>query len=127
MMFTKRYRCWPALAVVVVCLFVSTARGEDSPLKDPSPERFAKQIEAFAQADKNRPAAKEGIVFVGSSSIRRWDLPRYFGKTPDFAFRIVVNLAQRFFCTKRGPTGHHLRRRTSSITSLASRTKGAML
>lgn len=34
----------------------------------PKPERFAKDIQAFA----SQPAEKGGIVFTGSSSIRRW-------------------------------------------------------
>ena len=44
----------------ITAAFADTAR--------PKPERFAKEIAAFAEQD----AAKGGIVFTGSSSIRRW-------------------------------------------------------
>ena len=44
-----------------------------------SPLRFAKQIEAFARQDMESPPKAGVIVFVGSSSIRRWDLSKSFG------------------------------------------------
>lgn len=37
-----------------------------------APERWAKDIAAFAQADRAHPPAPHGIVFVGSSSIAKW-------------------------------------------------------
>ena len=59
---------------------VSDTFAQVKPLKDPDPQRFARQIQKFAEADKRSPP-KEGVtVFVGSSSIRRWNLPKYFGK-----------------------------------------------
>jgi hypothetical protein len=36
------------------------------------PAFFASEIEAFVEADRERPPAPGGIVFVGSSSIRFW-------------------------------------------------------
>ncbi|QJE96183.1 GDSL-type esterase/lipase family protein [Luteolibacter luteus] len=45
---------------------------------DPSPERFAKEIEAFDAADTKSPPEKGGIVFTGSSSIRLLNIPKYF-------------------------------------------------
>lgn len=37
-----------------------------------APERWAKDIAAYVQADQAHPPAKHGIVFVGSSSIALW-------------------------------------------------------
>ena len=42
---------------------------------DPDPTRYAEAMEAFAEADAKNPVQKGGIVFVGSSSIRRLDIP----------------------------------------------------
>ncbi|GEP45007.1 GDSL-type esterase/lipase family protein [Brevifollis gellanilyticus] len=57
---------FPLPAFGLLALLVSTSLLADTPR--PKPERFAKEIEAFAQKD----AEKGGIVFTGSSSIRRW-------------------------------------------------------
>ena len=47
---------------------------------DPDPKRFAEAIAKFTEADQANPPAKGGIVFTGSSSIRRWDLAKSFPK-----------------------------------------------
>ena len=47
---------------------------------DPDPKRFAEGIGKFTEADQANPPAKGGIVFTGSSSIRRWDLAKSFPK-----------------------------------------------
>ena len=41
-------------------------------------DRWEKDIAAFEAADKMTPPQKGGIVFVGSSTIRRWDTASYF-------------------------------------------------
>jgi lysophospholipase L1-like esterase len=41
-------------------------------------DKWAKELAAFEQQDKATPPKPGGIVFVGSSSIRLWDLPRSF-------------------------------------------------
>jgi len=77
-----------------------------TPKPTPKPERFEKQIAAFEARDREKPPAKGGVVFVGSSSIGGWrtlltDFPdvttlnRGFGGSivPDsvhFADRIVL-------------------------------------
>jgi lysophospholipase L1-like esterase len=43
---------------------------------DVSAERWDKAIAAFEEQDKASPPAQEGLVFVGSSSIRLWDLKK---------------------------------------------------
>jgi lysophospholipase L1-like esterase len=40
--------------------------------QDATPPRFASEIEAFAEMDKQKMPEKDKIVFVGSSSIRMW-------------------------------------------------------
>ena len=71
-------RAW-IVSVLALGLVVSDSFGQDKPGKDPDPQRFARQIAKFADADQKFPP-KEGVtVFVGSSSIRLWNLPKYFG------------------------------------------------
>lgn len=41
-------------------------------------DRWEKDVSAFEAADAASPAPKGGIVFVGSSTIRLWDVGRYF-------------------------------------------------
>lgn len=41
-------------------------------------DRWEPAIRAFETADQEQPPEKGGIVFIGSSSIRRWDLGKSF-------------------------------------------------
>ncbi|QDV33416.1 hypothetical protein ElP_12870 [Tautonia plasticadhaerens] len=45
---------------------------------DPDPMRFSDEIRAFEEADESSPPAPGQVLFVGSSSIRRWDLSGSF-------------------------------------------------
>jgi lysophospholipase L1-like esterase len=45
-------------------------------------DRWAEAMAAFAQADAEMPPPKRGVVFVGSSSIRLWDLAKHFPGMP---------------------------------------------
>ena len=45
---------------------------------DPDPTRFAKAMAEFAEDDAENFFGKDGIVFVGSSSIRLLNIPRVF-------------------------------------------------
>lgn len=56
------------------------------PLAPAAPEKWAAEIDKFAAADAAQPPAKNGIVFVGSSSIRRWTT-----LAEDFAGLPVIN------------------------------------
>ncbi len=47
-------------------------------VNDPDPKRFAKSIIAFAEQDKKSGFDKGSIVFVGSSSVRMLNIPKYF-------------------------------------------------
>ncbi len=42
------------------------------------PDRWESAMQAFEKQDKQNPPEKGGIVFIGSSSIRRWDLKKSF-------------------------------------------------
>lgn len=52
---------------------------EKSPEKT---DRWAKEISALTAKDATNPPPKDGIVFVGSSSIRLWDLKKSFPDLP---------------------------------------------
>ena len=49
-----------------------------APPAAPAADRWAKEIAAFEQDDSKNPFAPGGIVFVGSSSVRLWDLASAF-------------------------------------------------
>jgi lysophospholipase L1-like esterase len=44
--------------------------------------RWEPEIKAFEQHDADSPPPTEGVLFVGSSSIRFWDLAKYFPEHP---------------------------------------------
>jgi lysophospholipase L1-like esterase len=46
--------------------------------QQPATDRWEKDLAAFEAADKQTPFAPGGIVFVGSSTIRLWDVAAYF-------------------------------------------------
>ncbi len=48
----------------------------------PNPNRWEPAIRDFKAREQAEPTAKGGIVFIGSSSIRRWDLEKYFPGLP---------------------------------------------
>lgn len=45
-------------------------------------DKWEKEIAAFEAKDKESPPPQDGIVFIGSSSIRRWDLKKSFPELP---------------------------------------------
>jgi hypothetical protein len=52
--------------VLAVCLSAQTA------------ERWDPAIQRFEEQDKVSPPLQNGVVFIGASSIVRWNLPEYF-------------------------------------------------
>src|SRR5262249_46670543 len=44
--------------------------------------KWEKEIAAFETADQKQPPPKGGIVFVGSSSVRLWDVKKAFPNLP---------------------------------------------
>jgi lysophospholipase L1-like esterase len=55
-------------------LSLGPSRGQQAPAAG----RWDRAIAAFESQDRVKPPPKNGIVFVGSSSIRFWDLPKSF-------------------------------------------------
>jgi len=54
-------------------IFVTSLQGQEE-----SFARWEKAISKFEAADKERLPAPGGVLFIGSSSMRRWDLEKYF-------------------------------------------------
>jgi lysophospholipase L1-like esterase len=60
-------------AAVLLTLAGGTAAGQ-SPVTTPlDPNRFEPEIRKFEEADRLAPPPSGAVVFIGSSSIRRWD------------------------------------------------------
>lgn len=76
--WTKRTGRAVAAWALTVCALA--AAGESVP--QAQTDRWAKEMAAFDQADEKGGPAPGGVVFVGSSSIRLWDLPRWFPGLP---------------------------------------------
>ncbi len=60
-----------ALSCTVVIAFASTLAAQQE-------SRWEKTIQGFEAQDKQSPPPKDGILFIGSSSIRMWKLENYF-------------------------------------------------
>ena len=64
-----------ALAMVAIVAFFPTG----VPAQEKSPAgRWEKAIEVFERQDSQKPPPKDAVLFVGSSSIRFWDLKKSF-------------------------------------------------
>ncbi len=74
------YRLAILASWTVLTASAAWAAGED--LKKHDPHRWDKQIAAFEKADQETMPPKNGILFVGSSSIRHWNLPKSFPGRP---------------------------------------------
>ena len=66
-------------AVLAFLTFAPIARAADDDAKF---AKWEKEIAAFEAADQKQPPPKGGIVFVGSSSIRLWDVKKSFPGLP---------------------------------------------
>lgn len=78
-----RRRWWPKPGLAAL-LMAATAAAPPPPQADPA-FPFAREIEAFASADAAGPAIRDATLFLGSSSIRLWDI------AGSFAGRATVN------------------------------------
>lgn len=78
---TMRRRVRATRRLFVFCL-IGLAAAAPSPAQPAAADRWAAEMQAFDEADAKAPPAKGGIVFVGSSSIRLWDLPAAFPGLP---------------------------------------------
>lgn len=66
------------VVIAAVLLAAAAAGPRAQAAADPDPARFEKDIAAFAAEDEAAPPAPGGTLFVGSSSIRYWDVAREF-------------------------------------------------
>src|SRR5690242_4123501 len=64
--------------LLVPALLVPHTRAEEKP----DFSRWEKDIAAFEKSDRDRPPPKNAVLFVGSSSIRLWDLAKSFPDVP---------------------------------------------
>lgn len=71
----------PVAAVLALLSGTATLQAADAPKADPS-FPFSREIEAFAAADNKGPALSGATLFMGSSSIRLWDIPGSFPDLP---------------------------------------------
>lgn len=63
----------------VITIYFTLACGSyDASLGQQREDRWEKAIQSFENKDKKTPPPKNAVLFVGSSSIRMWDLPKYF-------------------------------------------------
>ena len=73
------------LTAICSCLLLlppqAWSQGTDKPKKH-NPHRWDKQIAAFEKADQETAPPKNGILFVGSSSIRYWKVEESFPGMP---------------------------------------------
>jgi lysophospholipase L1-like esterase len=101
------------LCALLAFVLVSTAVRAQTPPFQPAqaPGRWEPEIRKFEEQDKQAPPPKGGIVFVGASSIVRWNLAEFFPEMKDainrgfggsemadsatYASRIVVPYAPR--------------------------------
>ena len=63
------------LGVLTVTVLIRAVPGKDQPQ---GPAEWETDIRQFEEQDRKAPPAKGGILFIGSSSIRLWDLSRDF-------------------------------------------------
>lgn len=63
-------------------LTMQSIGAQDTPPKPRNHEQWAKDIAKFEESDKLKPPPKNGILFVGSSSIRFWNTEKAFPDLP---------------------------------------------
>ncbi len=56
--------------------------GENKPVADPDPNRFAAEIKVFAEWDSRNAVPADPVLFVGSSTIRLWRTRESFPDLP---------------------------------------------
>jgi len=115
-----RHACLkPAIGVILSLVSWSPAQ----PVEADGFEKWEKEIAAFEQADRTSPPPKGGLLFIGSSTIRRWEtlakdfpqhrvLNRGFGgsqiaDSTHFAERIVFPYAPRMILLRAGGNDIH--------------------
>lgn len=72
----------PLTALLVLVLTAAAPLWPAAQAVDPDPARFAADIEAFRQWDAKNATPDDGLLFVGSSTIRLWPTATRFPKRP---------------------------------------------
>ncbi|QGJ72348.1 Argininosuccinate lyase [Planctomycetales bacterium 10988] len=62
--------CMPVMILACLCFLVESTSAQEN--------RWEKTIQGFERADAKSFPPQESILFIGSSSIRMWDLEKYF-------------------------------------------------
>src|SRR5688500_10982219 len=68
------------LAWLIICVTATAVRAQQE--KSSPHKKWEKAIAAFEKLDEDKMPPKEGIVFVGSSSIVLWKINDYFSDLP---------------------------------------------
>lgn len=71
-------RAFVCLWAVVTCLDGWSAASAQPAAASPDPARFEQDIAAFEAEDRATPPPADAVLFVGSSSIRYWDVAKAF-------------------------------------------------
>src|SRR5262245_4109330 len=72
-----------ALAIIhLACLLGCEAGPRAARPESPSASQWESAIRAFEEADRRSPPPADAILFIGSSSIRLWDLKDSFPDLP---------------------------------------------
>jgi lysophospholipase L1-like esterase len=86
--YNQRMHPRRAFVALIVATLTSTSIGaagqQPRPLQPPQePDKWEPAIQKFEEQDKQNPPPKHGIVFVGASSIVRWNLAEWFPDVKD--------------------------------------------
>jgi lysophospholipase L1-like esterase len=68
--------------LLIACLLLSTGPVTTAQGTDPDPARFKAEVEAFRQWDTKNAVPVDGVLFVGSSTIRLWPTATRFANLP---------------------------------------------
>jgi len=71
-------RVTPLSAMLIGLLAAASGAALFADEKSEGPKQWEKAIQKFEEQDRRHPPVKGGILFVGSSSIRFWDLEEHF-------------------------------------------------
>ena len=80
MQLEDRVRTMSYGLVAAAIFAVSSQASRAEPKIDPG--RYESDIRTFEERDRKQPPPAEGILFIGSSSIRGWNLEPYFSDLP---------------------------------------------
>jgi lysophospholipase L1-like esterase len=78
-MLRPRYGSVFRLGAILALISANLLCGQTA---QPDPARWEPAMRDFEAGEKAKPTASGGIVFIGSSSIRLWDLEKYFPGLP---------------------------------------------